>query len=375
MQHLWRKRYVLVGWITVSAVSLVLLIAAIHTKNNKVCKGINVEINGAGNNFFVDAKQVTKILTSTESIKEEPIENINLRVLEERLKTDNWIADADLFFDNNEVLQAVVVEKDPVARIFTVDGSSFYIDSTCEHLPLSDKLSARVPMFTNFPTDRTRLSRPDSELMASVKELALFIQGDDFWKAQVSQIDITPDGFEVVPTIGNHIVLFGDGEDYKEKFDRLFSFYKQVSTQVGFDKYEKIDVRFKGQVIATKKGTSATAVDTSKAKEVLVNLLTQSKKATEAPEDDTTKVLPVKPSSVQLITTSVKSVPDVANKQPKPVAKQQPKKDQKQLTDNRKIVTKAAIKPAAAKKITNKKTEKPAEVRVPKAVMKKKVDG
>jgi cell division protein FtsQ len=375
MQHLWRKRYVLVGWITVSAVSLVLLIAAIHTKNNKVCKGINVEINGAGNNFFVDAKQVTKILTSTESIKEEPIENINLRMLEERLKTDNWIADADLFFDNNEVLQAVVVEKDPVARIFTVDGSSFYIDSACEHLPLSDKLSARVPMFTNFPTDRTRLSRPDSELMASVKELALFIQGDDFWKAQVSQIDITPDGFEVVPTIGNHIVLFGDGEDYKEKFDRLFSFYKQVSTQVGFDKYEKIDVRFKGQVIATKKGTSATAVDTSKAKEVLVNLLTQSKKATEAPEDDTTKVLPVKPSSVQLITTSVKSVPDVANKQPKPVAKQQPKKDQKQLTDNRKIVTKAAIKPAAAKKITNKKTEKPAEVRVPKAVMKKKVDG
>jgi cell division protein FtsQ len=375
MQHLWRKRYVLVGWITVSAVSLVLLIAAIHTKNNKVCKGINVEINGAGNNFFVDAKQVTKILTSTETIKEEPIENINLRMLEERLKTDNWIADADLFFDNNEVLQAVVVEKDPVARIFTVDGGSFYIDSTCEHLPLSDKLSARVPMFTNFPTDRTRLSRPDSELMASVKELALFIQGDDFWKAQVSQIDITPDGFEVVPTIGNHIVLFGDGEDYKEKFDRLFSFYKQVSTQVGFDKYEKIDVRFKGQVIATKKGTSATAVDTSKAKEVLVDLLTQSKKATEAPEEDTTKVLPVKPASVQPVTTPVKSVPDVANKQPKPVAKQQLKKDQKQLTDNKKIVTKAAIKPAAAKKITNKKTEKPAEVRVPKAVMKKKVDG
>jgi cell division protein FtsQ len=375
MQHLWRKRYVLVGWITVSAVSLVLLIAAIHTKNNKVCKGINVEINGAGNNFFVDAKQVTKILTSTESIKEEPIENINLRMLEERLKTDNWIADADLFFDNNEVLQAVVVEKDPVARIFTVDGSSFYIDSACEHLPLSDKLSARVPMFTNFPTDRTRLSRPDSELMASVKELALFIQGDDFWKAQVSQIDITPDGFEVVPTIGNHIVLFGDGEDYKEKFDRLFSFYKQVSTQVGFDKYEKIDVRFKGQVIATKKGTSATAVDTSKAKEVLVDLLTQSKKATEAPEDDTAKVSPAKPASVQPITRPVKSVPDVANRQSKPVAKQQPKKDQKQLTDNKKIVTKAAIKPAAVKKITNKKTEKPAEVRVPKAVMKKKVDG
>jgi len=375
MQQLWRKRYVLVGWITLSAVSLVLLIAAIRTKNNKVCKGINVEINGAGNNFFVDAKQVIKILTSTESIKEEPIANINLRVLEERLKKDRWIADADLFFDNNEVLQAVVVEKDPVARIFTVEGSSFYIDSACEHLPLSDKLSARVPMFTSFPTDRTNLSRPDSALMASAKKLAMFIQANDFWKAQVAQIDITPEGFEMVPTIGNHIVILGDDENYEEKFDRLFSFYKQVSTQVGFDKYEKIDVRFKGQVVATKRGSSLKAIDTTKAKAALVDLLTQSKKATEETEDDTAKVSPEKPALAQPATTPLKRELQVANKQPKPVAQQQPKKDQKQLIDNKKMVTKAAIKTVAVKKINNKKTEKQAEVKVPKAIMKKKVDG
>ncbi|MEJ7676643.1 MAG: hypothetical protein WKG06_01950 [Segetibacter sp.] len=71
------------------------------------------------------------------------------------------------------------------------------------------KLSARIPMFTNFPSDKTKLSRPDSELLASVKELAMFIQADDFWKAQAAQIDITPDGFEMVPTIGNHIIKLG----------------------------------------------------------------------------------------------------------------------------------------------------------------------
>jgi cell division protein FtsQ len=373
MQHLWRKRYVLVGWITLSAVSLVLLIAAIHTRNRKVCKGINVEINGAGNNFFVDSKQVIKILTSTDSIKGEPLENINLRMLEQRLKMDNWIADANLFFDNDEVLQAVVEEKDPVARIFTVAGSSFYIDSACRHLPLSDKLSARVPMFTNFPTDRIKLSKPDSALMASVKDLASFIQADDFWKAQVSQIDITPDGFEMVPTIGNHFVMLGDGEDYKEKFDRLYSFYKQVSTQVGFDKYERIDVRFKGQVVATKRGTTSKAVDTTKAKEALVNLLTESKKATEEAEDDTARVLPSKSAVIQSATTQKKDTPDA--KQPKTIVKQDPKKEQKQKVDNRRLVIKAANKAVTVKKIPNKKTEKQAEVKVPKAVMKRKVDG
>ena len=80
-------------------------------------------------------------------------------------------------------------------------------------LPLSEKLSARVPMFTSFPSERAHLSRPDSQLLASVKELAMFIQADEFWKAQVAQVDITPEGFEMIPTVGNHIVTLGKDGD------------------------------------------------------------------------------------------------------------------------------------------------------------------
>jgi cell division protein FtsQ len=160
----------------------VLLIASVRNKNNKVCKGFNVEIIGIENNFFVDKKEVTDALTASGTIKGEPLANINLRVLENRLKKNKWIAKAELFFDNKEVLQVVVEEKNPVARIFTADGNSFYIDSSCQHLPLSNKLSARVPMFTGFPTGRTELSKPDSAVMASVKELAMFIQADNFGK-------------------------------------------------------------------------------------------------------------------------------------------------------------------------------------------------
>lgn len=281
MQHLWRKRYVTIGWITLSAVSLVLLIASVQNKNKKVCTGINVEIPGADNNFFVDKNEVIDALTASGSIKGEPLANINLRMLENRLKKNKWIAKAELFFDNKEVLQIVVEEKNPVARIFTVQGESFYIDSASQHLPLSNKLSARVPMFTNFPTDKVKLSKPDSALLHSVKELAMFIQANDFWKAQVAQIDITPDGFEMVPTIGNHTVLLGNGEDYKEKFDRLFSFYKQVWTKAGFEKYDKIAVQFKSQVVATRRGSFATRVDSAKAMEALNELLAKTQQANE----------------------------------------------------------------------------------------------
>src|SRR3954469_6198803 len=176
MQQVWRKRWRSTGWVALAAITLVLLISAINRKNHKLCQGIEVSFHKDGSNFFVDEKGITSVLKSFGPIKGLPIEDINLGILEEQLRSDRWIANADLFFDNKQVLQVIVEEKEPVARIFTVSGNSFYIDSACQKLQLSEKLSARIPMFTNFPSDRSVLSRPDSQLLASAKELAMFIQ-------------------------------------------------------------------------------------------------------------------------------------------------------------------------------------------------------
>jgi cell division protein FtsQ len=269
------------AWFALAGLTLVLLLSAVYKKNHKSCEGIEVTFKGDGNNFFIEEKGVIGLLKANGLVIGQPIETIDLKSLEETLKRDKWIANAELFFDNNQVLRVKVEEKTPVARIFTVGGSSFYIDSACRKLPLSEKLSARIPMITNFPSDKSRLSKPDSELLASVKQLAMFIQADDFWKAQVAQVDITPDGFEIVPTVGNHVIVLGDGDELQQKFDKLFSFYKQVWTKVGFEKYEKIDVRFAGQVVATIKGTKTAIVDSAKVRKAYEKLVAETKTAAE----------------------------------------------------------------------------------------------
>lgn len=265
MQQVWRKRWTNTAWFALGATTLVLLVCAVNKKNHKACKGIEVTFKNDGNNFFTEEKGIADVLKANGLVIGQPVQTINLRALEATLKNDQWIANAQLFFDNSQTLQVIVEEKTPVARIFTTEGVSYYIDSACKKLPLSGKLSARIPMFTNFPSDREKLSKPDSELLASVKELAMFIQADDFWIAQVSQVDITPDGFVMIPTVGDHIVELGKGGDWQQKFDRLFSFYKQVWTKVGFEKYGKIDVQFAGQVVATLKGAKSATIDSAKA--------------------------------------------------------------------------------------------------------------
>ena len=66
------------------------------------------------------------------------------------------------------MLHISVEEKEPVARIFTTAGKSFYIDNEGEKMPLSDKMSARVPVFTNFP-DKKVFSTKDSILLNDIR--------------------------------------------------------------------------------------------------------------------------------------------------------------------------------------------------------------
>jgi cell division protein FtsQ len=373
MQQVWRNRWRSTGWIALATITLVLLISAINKKNRKICTGIDVSFNRDGNNFFIDEKGIVAILKSFSPIKGEPIGDINLKALEERLKNDHWIANAELFFDNKQVLQVILEEKEPVARIFTVSGSSFYIDSSCKRLELSEKLSARIPMFTNFPSDRSTLSRPDSELLASAKGLALFIQGDDFWKAQVSQIDITTGGFEMIPTIGSHVVLLGKDGNWQQKFDRLFSFYKQVWTQVGFEKYEKLDVQFNGQVVATVKGAKPARVDSTKARIAYEKLLAEVKKLDM--DSDYAPVEKVHPGN-----TSISKSPAVSNPVETPVIGEAGKLSAPRRNTLETSPKKTAVKPVRAKAESQKKGSTKQVVsgrvevkRVPKAIMKRPV--
>jgi cell division protein FtsQ len=215
------------------------------------------------------------------NIKGQQKASFNLLQMENLLKENVWIKDAQLYFDTKDVLHVKVKERAPIARIFTVGGKSFYIDEEEQAMQLSGKRSAKVPVFTGFPDKKMRTEK-DSLLLHDVKTTAAFINSNPFWTSQVAQIDITPSDvddsweFDMVPVIGNHIVKLGSGEDIEQKFSRLFIFYKQVLSRTGFDKYKAIDVRYAGQVVGRKSDNPK--VDSVRLRKSVENLLQQIKK-------------------------------------------------------------------------------------------------
>jgi cell division protein FtsQ len=257
---------------------VVLLVAAIGRRNHELCKDYVITVQGAQKNLFINEKDIRKLLNSglDGKIKGEPIADFNLRKLEQLLKGNAWVKNANLYFDNREVLHISVKEKEPVARIFTTAGKTFYIDNEGERMPLSEMMSARVPVFTNFP-DKKILSTKDSILLTDIRSTASFILNDSFWMAQTEQIDITEDrNFEMIPTIGHHIVKLGKGDDIDKKFRRLLIFYQQVLSKTSFDKYNIVDVQYSGQVIGSK--TRMSRVDSMQLKRNIEKLLQEARK-------------------------------------------------------------------------------------------------
>jgi cell division protein FtsQ len=192
----------------------------------------------------------------------QPVQRLKLRKMESMMKQNVWVKNAEMFFDNLQVLQVSIEEREPVARLFQVNGASFYIDTALSFLPLSTKLSARVPVFTNLPIQKQK----DSLLLKQIIEMAAYINADSFFTAQISQINISAENhFEIVPLIGDHIVYFGDASDIRAKFKKLNAFYRSAWLERGIYTYEKLDIQYKNQVIGIKKGTAQMYADSAAA--------------------------------------------------------------------------------------------------------------
>lgn len=258
-------------WIAVGGATFFLLAAAIKSKPEKLCKNIEISIHGVSNNFFVDKKDILDAVTQVEgNIAGKSIGSFNLKKLEAALEGNVWIKSAELFFDNNEILQVAVEEREPIARVFAKTGQTFYIGNELEILPLSEKFSARLPVFTNFPAEKHMLTRADSNLLNDIKTISLALQKDSFSMAMIEQVDITPQYlFEMIPKLGNQLIVFGEASDAETKLGKLKLFYNQVMVKAGWNTYSVINVQYKNQVVAKRKDAEDIAADSIRTLQIM----------------------------------------------------------------------------------------------------------
>jgi cell division protein FtsQ len=223
-------------------------------QGGSVCKDIVIELDNLHGNHFLDEADIMKLVEgSGQSIKGIGIDRINLRAIEKKIKYDKHILDAELFGDLKGNLIVNVELRRPIARIVQSDAPDAYIAEDGVIMPVSEKYTSRVILISG-PFVKRLLEDEDlskSEEGLQLKEMIEFINDDDFWKAQIAQLDINDSGkIMIYPQVTGQRIEFGKAEDFELKFKKLMIFYKEILPQRGWTKYDRVNLEYEGQIIA-----------------------------------------------------------------------------------------------------------------------------
>lgn len=178
------------------------------------------------------------------------IGSLNLKSIEQQVYKNPWVADAQVYIDNQRNMHIYAIQHTPSARIFFENGQSAYINNELKLLPTSDKFTLYTTVVTNVPWFNN--DSLNKVARAKVVSLVRTVEKDSFWNAQIEQISMTPDmEFEIYPVLGTHKILLGDTALAERKFENLFGFYKNILNKIGWDKYQILDARFNDQIVAS----------------------------------------------------------------------------------------------------------------------------
>lgn len=252
-----KKIALIILWLGVATAAVMLLVSGVKQKSTSICQSLHINIHGEGDHFFIDKSDVVEILRKVHGGKLEGtrVESINTQKMEFELKKDQWIERAELYFDKNNRLFVEIEEKNPIARVFNAEGNSFYLDHKLRQLPLTNRHPVRLPVFTGFPTSTVVMSKADSILLMNIRTMSVHVHKDSFLMAMIEQININAQReFELIPKVGDQLILFGTCKDMEVKFKKLRLFYQQVLPTHGWTKYSKINLKYKDQVVASLRG-------------------------------------------------------------------------------------------------------------------------
>ncbi len=236
----WKRLAILLAFVVLIALSF------FYNSKGEI-KGLNVQVENPEYRF-IDSKGVVDYLQKEGLVHNNRIKKSEVKNIESTLEANSYIDSAEAYVSKQQDLHIVVRQMQPVARVFLSRNSkSFYLKPNDKLADISLDYTARVPVVTGF-----QYVVKDTSYRSDFTELMNYIAQDSFWSAQVQQLEISPSKeLTMYPLIGDHQVLIGQPTGFRDKLSNLKEFYKQVLTQKGFELYNKVDVRYHQQVVAS----------------------------------------------------------------------------------------------------------------------------
>lgn len=250
------------GIVVASALVVMALGFVERTSDRAPVTELRVEVDSPEGIHFIDAGAVReRVLASGTGVIGAAMGEVDVAGIERSLREVPCVRQADLYHTLDGVLHVRVKQRRPIVRVINSDGGSFYIDEDGTTMPVSEVFTARVLVVTGalsepFTDGVYQVTSSDSLANVThsdeILRLARFITGDALWNALIDHVVVDAQGdFELIPRIGMHRIMLGDGTQLEQRFAKLREFYAKGVPQGGWRKFSRIDLRFADQVVCT----------------------------------------------------------------------------------------------------------------------------
>lgn len=221
-------------------------IAFCNKPADQVCKGIRLEMRDSLKTGYMTTTDVVSLLKQKGL---DPtgrlLDEVSCRAIEKVLDEVPLIAQSECY---KTIAGYVVVEVEcrrPILRVIANSGDNFYIDEQGEVIE-------HIARPTYIPVATGHVSRDFAQ--KELLTLAQFLRADDLWNAQIEQIYVTSnEEIELIPRVGDHTIVLGRPGNYAYKLGKLRTFYEKGLSEVGWDRYSRINIDYNNQVVGTKK--------------------------------------------------------------------------------------------------------------------------
>jgi cell division protein FtsQ len=260
-------------WVVALAAMILALVMVDKHHGETVCTEVVIRINRQDADDFITAKEIREYMIACgDSVKGQKLADINLHRLEALIARNPYIAEAKVYAGMEGKVHIDVVQRRPIVRLENPGGDPFYISDDGRVIPHNPARPARVLLANgcfNYDIHSKYVQKLDlcvdenspgrDSLLTTlaiyrIYKIAGFISNSTFLKAQMAQLYLDSRGdFMLVPVVGHHLIVLGDDTDLAEKFWKLEMFYRKGLSQVGWDIYDTINLKFENQVVCTKR--------------------------------------------------------------------------------------------------------------------------
>jgi len=245
--------------IAVTIFVIIIVGVAIAKMQSRQCKEILIRMEGGEESNWVTKDDVMALLNKANiSVIGKEYKEVNAETgnISNAVNKHPYVNSCDKIYLTGKTLVIEITPRNPLIHVFPVKGEQYFIDYTGNFLPYSSKVAENLIIANgNIQTGYAENLKTDTfPVLHSLHTIAKLIEQSPFHTAQFRQMYVNGSGeIELIPTVGNQYVLFGNHKNAQEKLAHIEEMYTQTFPYTGMNQYASLDVRYKNRVIARKK--------------------------------------------------------------------------------------------------------------------------